>query len=48
MHALTSSIFLPAYLTRLTPSLRRALLKRYILEAFHTALARGRPQSIRS
>lgn len=43
MHALTSSIFLPAYLTRLTPSLRRALLKRYILEAFHTALARGRP-----
>lgn len=43
MHALTSSIFLPAYLSRLPPSLRRALLRRYILEAFHTALARGRP-----
>lgn len=43
MHTLTSSIFLPAYLSRLPLSLRRALLRRYIIEVFHFALARGRP-----
>lgn len=43
MHTLTSSIFLPAYLSQLPLSLRRALLRRYIIEVFHFALARGRP-----
>ncbi|KAL0250754.1 hypothetical protein I308_102970 [Cryptococcus tetragattii IND107] len=43
MHTLTSSIFLPAYLSHLPLSLRRALLRRYIIEVFHFALARGRP-----
>lgn len=43
MHTLTSSIFLPAYLSHLPLTLRRALLRRYIIEVFHFALARGRP-----
>ncbi|WVQ82439.1 hypothetical protein IAT38_004567 [Cryptococcus sp. DSM 104549] len=44
MHALTSSIFLPAYLPLLPLISRRALLRAYALTVFHTSISRGRPQ----
>ncbi|EIW70851.1 hypothetical protein TREMEDRAFT_28974 [Tremella mesenterica DSM 1558] len=44
MHALTSSIFLPAYLEILSISNRRMLLKSYTLMLFVIALGRGRPK----
>ncbi|ODN80020.1 hypothetical protein L202_03881 [Cryptococcus amylolentus CBS 6039] len=43
MHALTSSIFIPAYLPLLTPPQIRAFLKTYLLVLFQIAISRGRP-----
>ena len=44
MHALTSSIFLPAYMTSLSPPNRRALLRTYLLGILTTIIARGKPK----
>lgn len=43
MHLLTSSIFLPAYMTPLSIPHRRTILRTYLLVLLLTALARGRP-----
>ncbi|WVQ77260.1 hypothetical protein IAR50_006943 [Cryptococcus sp. DSM 104548] len=43
LHALTSSIFIPAYLPLLTPPQTRAFLKTYLLSLFQIAISRGRP-----
>ena len=43
MHTLTSSIFLPAYMTPLSISQRRTILRTYLLIVLLTAIARGRP-----
>jgi hypothetical protein len=44
MHLLTSSIFLPAYMTPLSIPHRRTILRTYLLVLLLTALARGRPK----
>jgi hypothetical protein len=44
MHTLTSSIFLPAYMTPLSVSQRRTILRTYLLIVLLTAIARGRPE----
>jgi hypothetical protein len=44
MHTLTSSIFLPAYMTPLSISQRRTILRTYLLIILLTAIARGRPK----
>ncbi|KAK4687208.1 hypothetical protein P7C73_g2910, partial [Tremellales sp. Uapishka_1] len=44
MHTLTSSIFLPSYLSPLSLSERRIVLQSYLLVVLHTVLARGRPK----
>jgi hypothetical protein len=44
MHALTSSIFLEAYLPILTIHQRKVVLQTYVLTLFHLALSRGRPR----
>ena len=44
MHTLTSSIFLPAYMTPLSIPQRRTILRTYLLIVLLTAIARGRPQ----
>jgi hypothetical protein len=44
MHTLTSSIFLPAYMTPLSISQRRRILRTYLLIILLTAIARGRPK----
>lgn len=44
MHALTSSIFLPAYMTPLPVQHRRTILRTYLLVVLLTAMARGRPR----
>ncbi|KAL1405379.1 hypothetical protein Q8F55_009010 [Vanrija albida] len=44
MHALTSSVFLPALLARLGAQARRIVLQSYVLTILQVALARGRPR----
>lgn len=43
MHALTSSLFLPAFMTVLSAEHRRMLLQTYLLTMFQIMLTRGRP-----
>jgi len=43
MHALTSSIFLPAYMSVLDAPKRRAVLRTYLLGVLATVIARGKP-----
>ena len=43
MHNLTSSIFLPAYMSNLSPPHRRLILHTYLIIVMITALSRGRP-----
>ncbi|WVQ99214.1 hypothetical protein IAU59_006346 [Kwoniella sp. CBS 9459] len=43
MHALTSSIFIPSYLSLISIPHRRVLLRAYLLATLHIALSRGRP-----
>jgi len=43
MHALTSSIFLPAYMAGIDAPRRRAVLRTYLLGVLSTVLSRGKP-----
>jgi hypothetical protein len=44
MHNLTSSIFLPAYMSPLDVPHRRVVLKTYLMGVLATTIARGRPK----